>query len=99
MLEKVVVAKPAFETFSVYVPGATLGNTYWPTELVVTVLVSFVAMVVRLTVASGTTAPPWSVTVPRTRAVLAVCAPAGAADRNAASKTNGMARLLKIFML
>src|ERR1700694_553550 len=73
----VVVAKPVFVNFSVYVPGAMLGNTYCPDEFVVPVFVSFVAAFVRSTVASGTTAPPGSITVPSTMPVFAVCPAAG----------------------
>src|SRR5947207_5445 len=70
-------------------PGDTLGKTYCPEEFVAVVLISLVAVFVRLTVASRTTAPPGSVTIPKTMAELAVCAQAGAADINAASKTLG----------
>src|SRR6202171_1176729 len=73
MLAMVVVSKPPFVNFSVYFPGATLGNAYCPEELVVTVLVSLVAEFVRSTAASGTTAPPGWLTVPSTTPVLAGC--------------------------
>src|SRR5204862_8020939 len=79
-------------------PGDTLGKTYCPEEFVAVVLISLVAVFVRLTVASRTTAPPGSVTIPKTMAELAVCAQAGAADINAASKTLATKILVKNFM-
>jgi hypothetical protein len=47
-----------------------------------------VAVFVKLTVASGTTAPAGSVTAPKTSAESEVCAHDGAADRNITIKTN-----------
>ena len=79
-------------------PGDTLGKTYCPEEFVAVVLISLVAVFVRLTVASGTTAPPGSVTIPKTMAELAVCAHAGAADINATNKTLATKILVKNFM-
>src|SRR6476619_4880584 len=76
MFANVVVAKPDLEIFRVYVPGGTLGKTYSPAALVVAVLVSFVAVFISPTVASGTTAPALSLMVPRMTAEFDVCAPA-----------------------
>src|SRR5689334_18156434 len=94
-----MVANPALEILSEYVPGATFGKTYWPAEFVVTDLVSFVAVFASSAVASGTTAPPGSVTVPRTWAVLAVWGHAGAVQTMPTSKTYTTAILLRILML
>src|SRR2546421_2758645 len=69
-------------------PGATVGKTYCPDPLLVAVLVSFVAVFTNSADASGTTALALSMTVPRTIAVLAVCARAGTADSKATSRTD-----------
>src|ERR1700745_3087222 len=79
-------------------PGDTLGKTYCPEEFVAVVLISLVAVFVRLTAASGTTAPPGSVTIPKTMADLALCAHAGAPHINAANKTPATKILVKNFM-
>src|SRR6476661_3051482 len=75
MFAKVVVANPDLEIFRVYVPGGTFGKTYSPAALVVAVFVSFVAVFISPTVASGTTAPALSLIVPRMTAEFDVCAP------------------------
>jgi hypothetical protein len=76
-----------------------LGKTYCPEEFVAVVLISLVAAFVKLMAASGTTAPPGSVTIPKTRAEFEVCAHAGAADTSAASKTLATKILAKNFIL
>jgi hypothetical protein len=76
-----------------------LGKTYCPAELVVAVLVSLVAVFVRVTAASGTTAPAASVTVPKTRAESEVCARDGAADSNTTTNTKPIANFAENFIL
>jgi len=79
--------------------GETFGKTYCPEEFVEVVLISLVAVFVKLTPAPGTTAPPGSVTIPRTRAEFEVCAHAAAEDNNAAAKTPATKILTKNFMI
>src|SRR6266478_44450 len=82
-------------------PGDTLGKTYCPEELVAVVLISLVAVFVKLTVASGTTAPAGSVTIPKTRAEFEVCAHAVAADSSTSTaiKTLPTKNLANDFMV
>src|SRR5580704_8015060 len=76
MFAKVTVAKPGLEILSVYVPGGTFANVYSPAPAVVAVFVSFVAVFRSSTVASGTTAPALSETVPSTMPEFEDCASA-----------------------
>src|SRR6516225_3831330 len=66
-------ANPVFMKAASYVPGGTLTNVYRPAVLVVVVRTAFVAVSVRVTVTSGTTAPLWSVTKPTTVPCEPVC--------------------------
>jgi hypothetical protein len=76
-----------------------LGKAYCPEEFVAVVLISLVAVFVKLTAASGTTAPAGSVTIPKTRAEFEVCAHTGAADNRTASKALATKILVKNFIL
>src|SRR6266700_6415718 len=67
-----VVANPCFVNFRMYVPGVALGKTYCPDWFVFTVLLSFVAGLIRSTVVSGIAPPFGSLTVPRMTPVVAV---------------------------
>src|ERR1700676_1018009 len=62
-------------------------------------LASLVAVLVRSAVASGTTPPLASTTVPRTTAVFAVCAQAGIAVHSARRRTPALVILDKTFMM
>src|SRR5215470_4075149 len=84
---------------TLYLPGTTPGKVNCPAELVVVSLTSLVSVLVSWALASGTTAPPGSVTVPKTSAVLAVCAAAGIAERRSASDTPTMAIFDEAFMM
>src|SRR4029077_10469837 len=64
----------SFFTVMRYSPGVTLGNVYCPAEFVCCVAWLFVALLCKTTVASATTAPVASVTVPSTVPVETVCA-------------------------
>jgi hypothetical protein len=60
----VTVRNPGAETRSVYVPGSTLTSAYRPAESVFVSRLRPVSLLVMTTVACGTTASLWSVTVP-----------------------------------
>src|SRR6266699_3133410 len=59
-------AKPAFSILTVYWPGIRSVTVKVPAELVVALLTTPFGVFVIVTLASGTTAPDWSVTVPLT---------------------------------
>src|SRR5215469_8044088 len=69
----VIFAKPVFVNVTSYVPGGILTNVYRPAVFVVVVRTALVAVSVRVTVTSGTTAPLWSVTRPTTVPCEPVC--------------------------
>ena len=57
---------------SVYLPGATTGNEYWPEAFVCAVSAGPAASGFSVTVVPGTTAPEGSLTMPRTDPVIFV---------------------------
>jgi hypothetical protein len=62
----VAVEKPVAFTVMVYIPGLSRGNRKSPAAFVVTVWVVPISLLVRVTVAVGTTAREVSVTLPVT---------------------------------
>src|SRR5271156_3791037 len=64
------VSKPGLSTFSLYLPTWTKSNRYEPSAAVVVPRAMPVSVLVRVTLASGTTPPDWSVTVPRREALV-----------------------------
>src|SRR5271170_7683973 len=64
------VSKPGLSTFSLYLPTWTKSNRYEPSAAVVVPRAMPVSVLVRVTLAPGTTPPDWSVTVPRREALV-----------------------------
>ncbi len=91
-LPSVNVLKPAFWISTRYVPGGRKGMVKTPSALVVEVRLTPVAVSTAVTVASGTTAPEESVTVP-VRVAVTTCAFDDTAKSSARMRAAGSAQL------